>query len=119
MPVVLFSGGEPLMRPDLFELVDWTVAHGMRAVISTNGTLIDRESGPAVAATWACPTWASAWTAPRPPTTASGAQPGAFAAAMAGVRHCQEVGLKVGLRFTVSRLNYQEVPAIFDLVEEY
>ena len=46
-------------------------------------------------------------------------QPGSFAAAMAGVRHCQEEGLKVGLRFTVSRLNYQEVPAIFDLVEEY
>ncbi len=38
---------------------------------------------------------------------------------MAGVRNCQAVGLKVGLRFTVSRLNYQEVPAIFDLVEEY
>jgi MoaA/NifB/PqqE/SkfB family radical SAM enzyme len=43
VPVVLFSGGEPLMRPDLPELVAWTVAHGMRAVISTNGTLIDRE----------------------------------------------------------------------------
>ena len=43
VPVVLFSGGEPLMRPDLPELVAWTVSHGMRAVISTNGTLIDRE----------------------------------------------------------------------------
>ena len=43
MPVVLFSGGEPLMRPDLPELVAWTVAQGMRAVISTNGTLIARE----------------------------------------------------------------------------
>jgi radical SAM protein with 4Fe4S-binding SPASM domain len=46
-------------------------------------------------------------------------QPGAFAAALEGVRHCQEAGLKVGLRFTVSRLNFQEIPAIFDLVEEY
>ena len=43
VPVVLFSGGEPLMRPDLPELVAFTVAQGMRAVISTNGTLIDRE----------------------------------------------------------------------------
>jgi Fe-coproporphyrin III synthase len=42
-PVVLFSGGEPLMRPDLFELVSHTVDLGMRAVISTNGTLITRE----------------------------------------------------------------------------
>ena len=43
VPVVLFSGGEPLMRPDLPELVEWTVTHGMRAVISTNGTLITAE----------------------------------------------------------------------------
>ena len=43
VPVVLFSGGEPLMRPDLPALVAFTVAQGMRAVISTNGTLIDRE----------------------------------------------------------------------------
>src|SRR5574340_4515 len=43
VPVVLFSGGEPLMRPDLFELVEQAVAHGMRAVISTNGTLITPE----------------------------------------------------------------------------
>ena len=42
-PVVLFSGGEPLMRPDLCDLVRHTVAAGMRAVISTNGTLITRE----------------------------------------------------------------------------
>jgi MoaA/NifB/PqqE/SkfB family radical SAM enzyme len=39
-PVVLFSGGEPLMRPDLVELARYAVDKGMRAVISTNGTLI-------------------------------------------------------------------------------
>ena len=40
---MLFSGGEPLMRPDLPELAEYAVAKGMRAVISTNGTLITRE----------------------------------------------------------------------------
>ena len=43
VPSVLFSGGEPLMRPDLFELIEHTVARGLRAVISTNGTLITAE----------------------------------------------------------------------------
>ena len=42
-PVMLFSGGEPLMRPDLLELAQYAVDHGMRAVISTNGTLITEE----------------------------------------------------------------------------
>ena len=40
VPSVLFSGGEPLTRPDLLELIDYAVQKGMRAVISTNGTLI-------------------------------------------------------------------------------
>jgi radical SAM protein with 4Fe4S-binding SPASM domain len=46
-------------------------------------------------------------------------QTGAFAAAMEGVRHCQEAGIKVGLRFTINKHNYQEIPAIFDLIESH
>ncbi|MCK5672667.1 MAG: radical SAM protein, partial [Spirochaetales bacterium] len=42
-PVLLFSGGEPLMREDLLELIAHARTKGMRAVISTNGTLITRE----------------------------------------------------------------------------
>ena len=42
-PVILFSGGEPLMRPDLPELARYAVGKGMRAVISTNGTLITKD----------------------------------------------------------------------------
>ncbi|MGD9096805.1 MAG: radical SAM protein, partial [Desulfobacterales bacterium] len=42
-PVMLFSGGEPLMRPDLPEMAEYAVSKGMRAVISTNGTLITRD----------------------------------------------------------------------------
>ncbi len=117
-PVVLFSGGEPLLRPDLLELVDRAVAHGMRAVISTNGTLISRDLA------WRLKDLGLSYVG----ISLDGAaavhdrfrgEPGSFAAAMAGVRHCREMGLKVGLRFTVSRLNLREVPAIFDLVEEY
>ena len=43
-PVLLFSGGEPLMRKDLPELAGYAVKKGMRAVISTNGTLIHEET---------------------------------------------------------------------------
>ena len=42
-PVMLFSGGEPLVRKDLPELAKYATSKGMRAVISTNGTLIDRD----------------------------------------------------------------------------
>ena len=42
-PVILFSGGEPLMREDLTELIAHAKKQGLRAVISTNGTLITKE----------------------------------------------------------------------------
>ncbi len=118
VPVVLFSGGEPLMRPDLLELVARTVALGLRAVISTNGTLIDREAAGRLKALGLSYVGISLDGTEATHDRFRG-QAGAFAAAMEGVTNCQEAGLKVGLRFTVSRLNFQEVPAIFDLVEEY
>jgi 12,18-didecarboxysiroheme deacetylase len=118
VPVVLFSGGEPLMRPDLLDLVAWTVKHGMRAVISTNGTLIDAAMARRLKALGLSYVGISLDGVQATHDRFRG-EAGAFAAAMAGVRRCQEAGLKVGLRFTISRLNFQEVPAIFDLVEEH
>jgi len=118
VPVVLFSGGEPLLRDDLFALVEHTVRSGMRAVISTNGTLITREVARDLQKLGLSYVGISLDGTETTHDQFRG-QPGAFAAALAGVRHCQEAGLKVGLRFTISRFNYREVPAIFDLVEEY
>jgi MoaA/NifB/PqqE/SkfB family radical SAM enzyme len=43
VPVLLFSGGEPLMRKDIFTLLEYGAAIGLRMVISTNGTLIGFE----------------------------------------------------------------------------
>jgi len=118
VPVVLFSGGEPLMRPDLMELVEWTVNNGMRAVISTNGTLITPEVARRLKDFGLSYVGISLDGTQKTHDKFRG-QPGAFAAAMAGVTNCQAAGLKVGLRFTINRLNYREVPAIFDLVEKY
>ena len=43
---------------------------------------------------------------------------GTFARVMAAIKNCQDVGLKVGLRFTINKRNFQDIPGIFDLVEE-
>jgi 12,18-didecarboxysiroheme deacetylase len=117
-PVVLFSGGEPLMRPDLLQLIEWTVQAGLRAVISTNGTLITRDLARRLKDLGLSYVGLSLDGTEATHDKFRG-ETGAFAAALAGVRHCQELGLKVGLRFTVSRLNFREVPAIFDLVADY
>lgn len=116
-PVVLFSGGEPLMRPDLLELAGHAVSKGMRAVISTNGTLIT----PAVARelkTIGLSYVGISLDGMEPVNDRFRGVKGAFGKALEGIHACQQAGIKVGLRFTMNRLNVEEIPAIFDLLEK-
>ena len=73
VPVMLFSGGEPLVREDLVELAAYAVEKGMRAVISTNGTLITPQKAAELKKS-ASHTWAFRWTAWKKPMTVSGAR---------------------------------------------
>ena len=117
-PVVLFSGGEPLMRPDLVELANYAVSKGMRAVISTNGTLISKDKAKELKEVGLSYVGVSLDGMEEVNDRFRGKK-GAFKDALAGIINCQEVGLKVGLRFTINRMNTAEVPLIFDLLEEY
>jgi len=116
-PVMLFSGGEPLMRPDLTDLVRHAVARGMRAVISTNGTLITRDKAAELMDLGLSYVGISLDGLAAINDRFRGV-PGAFNMAMAGIENCQQVGLKVGLRFTMNKRNVSEIPAMFDLLEE-
>ncbi len=117
VPVVLFSGGEPLLRSDLPELASYAVSRGMRAVISTNGTRIDAATARALKAIGLSYVGISL-DGMEEVNDRFRAVPGAFRAALEGIRHCQEAGIKVGLRFTINRHNVGEIPAIFRLIEE-
>jgi len=116
VPVVLFSGGEPLVRPDLVDLARHAVSKGMRAVISTNGTLIDEETAGRLHDVGLSYVGVSLDGMEEVNDRFRGKR-GAFKDAMNGIRNCRKAGLKVGLRFTINRMNVSEVPAIFDLLE--
>ena len=116
-PVILFSGGEPLMRKDLIELARYAVNKGMRAVISTNGTLIDRDKAKALKDIGLSYVGVSLDGMEEINDKFRGKK-GAFQLALTGIRNCRKAGLKVGLRFTINRLNAAEIPFIFDLLEK-
>jgi radical SAM protein with 4Fe4S-binding SPASM domain len=116
-PVLLFSGGEPLVRSDLLELAHYAVGHGMRAVISTNGTLITRDKARELKDVGLSYVGISLDGGEEIHDAFRGV-PGAYAKAMQGLENCQQEGLKVGLRFTISQRNQQEVSGIFDLLKE-
>jgi 12,18-didecarboxysiroheme deacetylase len=116
-PVLLFSGGEPLVRSDLGELASYAVEQGMRAVISTNGTMISREKARELRSIGLSYVGISL-DGTREIHDRFRQVNGAFDRAMQGVENCQQEGLKVGLRMTVSRNNADEVPAVFDILRE-
>jgi 12,18-didecarboxysiroheme deacetylase len=117
VPVVLFSGGEPLVRKDLPELASYAVGKGMRAVISTNGTLITAPMARTLKEIGLSYVGISI-DGMQEVNDRFRAVPGAFRAALDGIRNCQAAGIKVGLRFTINRFNVQEIPSIFQLIEE-
>jgi 12,18-didecarboxysiroheme deacetylase len=116
-PVLLLSGGEPLMREDVLELAQYASRGGLRVVLSTNGTLIDREMAESLHRIGLSYVGISL-DGLREYHDRFRCVEGAFDAAMAAVRHCREVGLKVGLRFTIHKGNASQIASIFDLVEE-
>jgi Fe-coproporphyrin III synthase len=116
-PVILFSGGEPLMRPDLTDLAAYAVDNGMRAVISTNGTLITTKKAKDLKKIGLSYVGVSLDGMEEVNDRFRNTE-GAFRDALAGIRNCQDAGIKVGLRFTMNRLNHGEMGAIFDLLEK-
>lgn len=115
-PVLLFSGGEPFIRKDLFELGAYAKEKGLRPVISTNGTLITEEIAAKVKEVGFGYVGVSLDGIGEKNDSFRGVS-GAYEKALRGIRNCVKVGQNVGLRFTITRYNAQEVPKILDLVE--
>ena len=117
VPVLLFSGGEPLMRKDFFELAEYAAAKGIRPTLSTNGTLITRDVAERIKKIGVGYVGISLDGLQEVNDKFRGKE-GAFQAAMEGIQNCVAVGQRVGLRFTINHHNLQELDRIFDFIEE-
>jgi radical SAM protein with 4Fe4S-binding SPASM domain len=116
VPAVLFSGGEPLVRPDLLELMEYAATSGLRVTLSTNGTLIDEPTAQ----------WLHEIGLTYVGISLDGigetndlfrGKKGAFDGAVRGMRNCRAVGQKVGLRLTLTRRNCMDLHDIFSFIE--
>jgi len=116
-PVLLFSGGEPLMRPDIIDVIGYCAARGVRPVLSTNGTLITPKLAGELGAAGLGYAGVSLDGLAQTNDAFRGQQ-GAFDAAVAGVRNCIGAGVKVGLRMTINHYNVADIGGVFDLLEQ-
>jgi radical SAM protein with 4Fe4S-binding SPASM domain len=117
VPVILFSGGEPLLRKDILELASFAKERGIRTALSTNGTLIAAETADKLKDASFAEVGIS--------LDGTGAindrfrgKKGAYEAALQGIRNSVSSGLRVSLRMTITAANHGEIPAVFDLLEK-
>lgn len=117
VPVILFSGGEPLMRSDIFNLLEHTDKYGIRSTISTNGTLLTKEMCSSL----------KKFNVGYVGVSLDGISSkhdefrrtkGCFDKALNGIRNCLKSGQRVGLRFTINRHNFNQLEEIFRLIRE-
>ena len=114
-PVLLFSGGEPLIRKDFYELAKYAKASGIRPVVSTNGTLITKEAAIKMKEAGIEYVGISLDGGPDTHNKFRG-MPNAFEKSIEGIKNAMDVGLRAGVRFTLNQLNYDDLDEVIDVV---
>ena len=117
VPVLILSGGEPLLRPDIFEISKRAKAMGFYVGLSTNGTLIDEQNIDRIAAIGYDYVGISI-DGLRDTHDRFRRLEGAYDASMRGIRLCHARGIKVGMRFTMTQDNAHELPDLLRLMED-
>ena len=117
VPVLILSGGEPLLRPDIYDIAKRAKAQGFYVGLSSNGTLIDEGNIDRIAECDFNYVGVS--------LDGLGAThdkfrrlDGAFEKSLHGIRLCRDLGLKIGVRFTMTQDNAHDLPGLLKLVED-
>lgn len=118
IPSLLLSGGEPLVHPRFFDLVEYASDNGLKLTISTNGTLLSSDNAERLAAVGNVAYVGISLDGIGDVHDHFRGKIGAFKAAVNGFHACEKAGLKTGLRLTLTRHNASSIDDILDFVEE-
>jgi heme b synthase len=114
-PVMVLSGGEPLFRPDIFDIAEYGVESGFRMALATNGTLIDPRLAARIADTGISRVAISVDGANADTHDRFRGVPGAYALALRGLRLLHDEGVSIQINSTMAKHNVAELPALLDL----
>jgi heme d1 biosynthesis protein len=116
VPVLILSGGEPLLHPDIFAISRRAKSMGFYVGLSTNGTLIDEALLPKIAAVGYDYVGISL-DGLKETHDRFRRKTGAFDASRVALRLLRDAGIKVGVRFTLTQDNARDLPALLDLLD--
>lgn len=115
VPLLMFTGGEPLVRRDFWKLADYAKVCGLRTALSTNGTLLTKEVAAKIKTLGIEYVGISLDGAKEETHDAIRNQQGSFKKAVRGLKNCVEIGLATGIRITITRDNYREIASLIKL----
>lgn len=117
-PIVILTGGEPLLRPDIFEIAAYGTSKGLRMVMAPNGTLINSRNARQMRESGIKRISISLDGASRETHDHFRGVDGAFEGALNGIRLAKEAGVEFQINTTISKQNLDEIPKIFQLAVE-
>src|SRR5512133_851652 len=117
-PLILLSGGEPLVREDFWEIAGYIQEKGMKSALSTNGTLIDPAVALRLKKTGVEYVGVSLDGATPATHDRFRNRAGSFEESVRALRACRGIGLPCGVRITVTKDNFRELGPLIDLAVE-
>ena len=114
-PILVLSGGEPLYRNDIFELAEYGTSRGLRVALATNGTLVTKDVAQKIKDAGIKRVSISLDGSDAATHDSFRGIPGAFDAAVYGMRNLQELGVSVQINTTIARHNAHQLPSVLDL----
>jgi radical SAM protein with 4Fe4S-binding SPASM domain len=114
-PILVLSGGEPLYRADIFELAKYATSRGLRVALATNGTLVTKDVAQKIKDAGIKRVSISLDGSDAATHDAFRGIPGAFDAAIYGMKNLQALGVSVQINTTIARHNAHQLPAVLDL----
>ncbi|PKN69133.1 MAG: heme b synthase [Deltaproteobacteria bacterium HGW-Deltaproteobacteria-12] len=115
-PVIILTGGEPLLRPDIFDIAAYGTQKGLRMVMATNGTLLDEPTAKKMIASGIQRVSISIDGKDAQSHDAFRGEPGAFDGAMRGIKTLKAAGIEFQINTTITTANLHQIKAIHDLV---
>jgi len=116
-PILVLSGGEPLFRSDIFQLARHATDQGLRVALATNGTLVTKEVAGMIADSGVKRVSISLDGSDARTHDVFRGIPGAFAAAVQGLRNLKSVGMPVQINMTIARHNASQLPQVLELAK--
>jgi heme b synthase len=114
-PVIILTGGEPLLRPDIFEIATYGDRKGLRVVLATNGTLVTEQIAGNMLRAGIKRVSVSIDGMNAEMHDAFRTVAGAFAGALAGIEAMKTAGMEFQINTTITKSNLDQLPGIMDL----